>query len=131
MKRWIGRILIGFVFFFNIQCALYFIINPAQFAPGFELQGIPGIAAVQALGLLFLMWNVPYVVALWDPWRHRLSLYEAVAMQTIGLVGETTIFWSLPGIHQVARGSLLRFIWFDGGGLVALLLATWITRRKV
>ena len=60
------------------------------------------------MGVLFLMWNVPYAVALWHPVRHRVSLYEAVAMQTIGLIGESLILWSLGGAHPVAAGSVTR-----------------------
>ncbi len=47
------------------------------------------------MGVLFLMWNVPYAVALWHPLRHRISLYEALAMQAIGLLGESLIYLSL------------------------------------
>jgi hypothetical protein len=48
-------------------------------------------------------------------------------MQTIGLVGETYILWSLPALHQVARQSITRFVIFDGAGLLALLLAVWVS----
>jgi hypothetical protein len=85
---------------------------------------------VRGMGVLFLMWNVPYAVAVIDPRRYRISLYEAVAMQTIGLVGESLIYWSLPSGYTVARGSILRFVYFDAAGLVLLLLAAWITRVK-
>ena len=79
------------------------------------------------MGVLFLMWNVPYAVALWHPVRHRVSLYEAIAMQTIGLIGESLILWSLGGAHPVAAGSVTRFIAFDGVGLIALSAAALVT----
>ena len=129
VRLWFGRLLIGTVLLWNVQCALAFLVAPATFAPGFELSGAAGEAAVRGMGVLFLMWNVPYVVALWQPVRHRVSLYEAVAMQTIGLLGETLILWSLAGGHPLVAGSITRFIAFDGAGVVLLGLAAWITRR--
>jgi hypothetical protein len=112
-----------------MQCAVRFIFHPELFSPGFELSGMPGAAAVRGMGVLFLMWNVPYIVALIHPRRHRISLYEAIAMQAIGLAGETLILRSLPETHPVARQSVMCFILFDAGGLAALCLAAWITRR--
>ena len=130
IRLWLARLLIGVVFLWNVQCAIAFLLAPATFAPGFELGGVAGEAAVRGMGVLFLMWNVPYAVALWDPVRYRVSLYEAVAMQAIGLIGESLILLSLGGAHPVAAGSVARFIAFDGAGLVLLALAAWITRRR-
>ncbi len=127
-RTWIARILIGLVFFWNIQCALAFILWPERFSPGFELSGAPGAAAIRGLGVLFLMWNVPYAVALWQPVRQRWSLYEAIAMQGIGLVGESLIFAGIPVAHSLARSSILRFIAFDAAGLLILLAALLISR---
>jgi hypothetical protein len=130
VRLWLGRLLIGIVLIWNVQCALIFLLAPETFAPGFELGGAAGAAAVRGMGVLFLMWNVPYAVALWHPVRHRVSLYEAVAMQTIGLIGESLILLSLGGAHPVAAGSVTRFIAFDGAGVLLLVLAAWITRRR-
>ncbi len=113
----------------NVQCALAFLIAPATYAAGFELSGAPGDAAVRGIGLLFLMWNVPYAVALWHPVRYRVSLYEALAMQTIGLLGESLILLSLPAGHTLARASLGRFIAFDAAGLALLVVAVVATQR--
>jgi hypothetical protein len=87
----IARILIGLVFLANIQCALVFLINPSSYIYGFGLEGAAGEQIVRALGLLFVMWNVPYAFALTNPVRHRISLIEAIIMQTVGLIGETSI----------------------------------------
>jgi hypothetical protein len=130
IRLWLGRLLIGVVLLWNVQCALAFLLAPAAFAPGFELSGAAGAAAVRGMAVLFLMWNVPYAVALWHPVHHRVSLYEAVAMQSIGLIGESLILLSLGGAHPVAAGSVIRFIAFDGAGVVLLILAVWITRRQ-
>ena len=129
--EWIAGGLIGLVFFFNIQCALAFIFFPQTYVGGFELSGLPGQAVVRGFGILFLMWNVPYAVALWRPVRNRLSLYEAVIMQAIGLLGESAIYWSLDAGHEAARQTLLRFIIFDGSGLIALLAAVWLVNRRI
>jgi hypothetical protein len=129
-RLWVGRGLIGLVFLWNVQCAIAFLVAPATFAPGFELSGAAGGAMVRGMGVLFLMWNVPYAVALWHPVRHRVSLYEALAMQAIGVVGESLILWSLRGGHPVAAGTVTRFIAFDGAGVVLLALAAWVTRRQ-
>jgi hypothetical protein len=131
----LSRLLIGIVLIWNIQCALAFLLWPGRYAPGFELAGSPGEAAVRGIGVLFMMWNVPYAVALWHPLRHRVSLFEATAMQSIGVVGESLILYYLPLSYTVLRSSISRFILFDILGLMALLLAVWITaplrsRRK-
>jgi hypothetical protein len=129
VRLWAARILIGAVIVWNVQCAVAFLAAPGKYAPGFELAGPAGEAIVRGLGVLFLMWNVPYVVALLHPVRHRTSLYEAVAMQAIGLAGESLILWGLGAGHSAVSSTVQRFIAFDGAGLVALLLATWLTRR--
>ena len=123
VRLWAARICVGAVLFANVQCAIAFWLTPAGYAPMFELGGGAGEAAVQGIAVLFLMWNVPYAVAVWHPRHYRLALWQAVAMQALGVIGETLIWWSLPAAHAVLRGSLLRFIIFDAGGLAALCLA--------
>ena len=127
-KRWFARALIGLVFLWNIQCAAAFLASPGAFAAGFELTGAPGEGMIRGLGILFLMWNVPYAVALLDPVRRRVSLYEAFAMQAIGLAGESLLLASLPAGHAALRMSVTRFIWFDGAGLALLALAAVLGR---
>jgi hypothetical protein len=129
-RIWAARALIGAVILWNVQCAVAFLAAPATFAPGFELGGPAGEAMVRGMGLLFLMWNVPYVVALLHPVRHRTSLYEAIAMQAIGLAGESLILLSLGDGHPAASDTILRFIAFDGVGLALLALAIWMTRSS-
>jgi hypothetical protein len=130
MRLNLARGFIGVVILFNLQAAALFLLWPARFTPGFELGGAVGGAMLRGLGVLFVMWNVPYAVALWHPVRHRISLYEALAMQIIGLAGEAIIYLSLPATHELLRASILRFIGFDALGLVLLAVATWSTRRS-
>jgi len=95
-RKWLGRVLIGTVLFINVQCALLFLLQPRVYVPGFGLEGGMGIVYVRGIGLLFLMWNVPYFISVLDPMKYRVSLYEAIVMQAIGLVGETLLLLSLP-----------------------------------
>jgi hypothetical protein len=130
IKLWIGRALIGVVLGWNVACALAFLTQPQHYTPAFGLAGPPADAALRGIGVLFLMWNIPYLVALLQPRRHRLSLYEAVAMQAIGLTGESLLFLSLPVDYPAVRASIARFMLFDGAGLVILLLSVRVTYEK-
>jgi hypothetical protein len=127
-REWAARILIGAVLVSNLYCAILFIWQPASYAPAFELSGASGEAAVRGMGVLFLMWNVPYAVAFINPIKHRLSLWEAITMQVIGVVGESLILAGLPAENMLARQSITRFIVFDAAGLGALILAAWVSR---
>ncbi len=136
MRRWnprvvASRVLIGMVLFVNLQCSAAFLAFPERYAPGFELFGAPGDAAIRGMGILFLMWGVPYAMALTDPIRRRVSLFEAVAMQSIGLVGETILLATFPDGHVMLASSVTRFILFDGAGLGALLLAAGLVRCEI
>jgi hypothetical protein len=111
-----------------MQCALAFWFNPYGYAPAYELSGAVGAATIQAVAVLFLMWNVPYAVALWHPQKQRVSLYSAIVMQAIGMIGETTILLTLGGDHPMLKASIQRFIAFDAAGLVLLLAAVRFLR---
>ncbi len=128
LRLWLARGLIAVVVFFNLDAAFSYLFQPVLFAPGFELAGVPGQAMIQGLGLLFVMWNVPYVVAILHPLKHRVSLIEAVVMQAIGVVGESLLLLALESGHPQITASTVRFIIFDGGGLVLLLVALWLCR---
>jgi hypothetical protein len=129
MRLNLARGLIGVVILWNLQAAVVFLIWPERYISGFELQGTASEAMLRGLGVMFVMWNVPYAVAMWHPVRHRTSLYEALAMQTIGLIGEAAIYFSLSGGLEVLRSSISRFIVFDAIGLLLLILAALLTRK--
>ena len=130
-RLWIARILIGIVTAWNLQAALTFILRPYLYAPNFELSGEPGAVAVRGTGILFLMWNVPYLVALWHPRKHLPLLEIAIVMQSIGLVGESMTLLSLPIGHALLRESISRFILFDASGLILLVGAFSLNRKIV
>jgi hypothetical protein len=123
----LARLLIAAVIAWNLQAAFVFLIDPGAYASAFELSGVPGAAALRGVAVLFVMWNVPYLVACWQPRRQRLSLWEALVMQALGVLGETIILLSLPAGHTLLAGSLLRFIAFDAAGLPALGAALLLT----
>jgi len=126
-RLWTARLLIGLVAGWNIQAALAFILWPDRYAPGFELTGVPGVAAVRGTGILFLMWTVPYLAALWHPQKYRLLILLALMMQFIGLVGESFILLTLPQGHVSLCASISRFIIFDASVLVLLIGAFWLS----
>ena len=129
-RLWAARLLISVVVAWNLECALVFWLNPGVFAPGFELTGVPGAAAVQGFAVLFVMWNIPYLVALWHPLRHRHYVWEALLMQTVGVIGESLILFSLPAGHAILHASLLRFIFFDATGVLLLIGAGLVSNKQ-
>ncbi len=127
---WVSRLLIAIVLFWNLQAAFYFMLSPQNYVASFQLEGVPGKAAIMGIGILFLMWQVPYILALLHPVRFRVSLLEAVIMQSIGFVAETGLLFSIPMEYQQLRSSILRFIIFDGAGLLLLIGARVIISRQ-
>jgi len=129
-RIWSARLLIAVVIAWNLECALVFWLNPGVFAPGFELAGVPGAAAVQGFAVLFVMWNIPYLVALWNPMHHRRSVWESLVMQTVGVIGESLILFLLPAGHAILHASLLRFIFFDATGVLLLIGAGLVSNKQ-
>ncbi len=129
-ETWLAQSLILPVTAWNLQAALAFLLQPEQFAPGFMLSGTPGAAAVRGVGILFVMWNVPYLVALCNPQKYFLALQLAVAMQAVGLVGETWILSTLTAEYALLADSIRRFIAFDAAGLLLLLIALLALRKS-
>jgi hypothetical protein len=123
LRLWFIRLLIGLVTAWNLQAAFIFLFSPSQFVRAYELSGVPSEVAIRGFGLLFLMWNIPYLFALKDPARYRLALTLSLLMQLTGLIGETYIYFTLPTGHEVLGSSILRFIAFDGVGLILLVIA--------
>lgn len=119
---WAARVALALVLAWNLQAALAFILAPDAHAPGFEVGGVPGRVIVRGFGILFLMWNVPYVAALIQPLRQIVPFACAVVAQFIGLMGETWMLVTLPSGHDALRATGLRFIAFDGVGFVLLLV---------
>jgi hypothetical protein len=111
----------------NMSAAIPYILHPTDYAAAYELTGVPGEVVVRGFGILFLMWAVPFVPAIWHPVQNRVAFVCVLAMQVIGLVGESLMLIGLPSGHDVLCATGLRFIAFDGTGLVVLGLAYLIT----
>ncbi|MGI6251298.1 MAG: hypothetical protein ACOYKD_08090 [Anaerolineaceae bacterium] len=119
----LSQLFIFAVFVSNLIAALSFIISPHAYSSGFDLSGEPGRVAVVGTGILFLMWQVPYVIALLNPLKYYISLWEATIMQAIGLGAETILLSTIKPGHTTIEASIRRFIWFDLAGLVLLIIA--------
>ena len=120
---WFARIAFAVVFAINVQCALQFAFAPGAFAGAYELEGVAGEAAVRGIGIAFLMWNATYPAFIVSPRRFRVLGWVILAQQAIGLVGETLLLFQLPAGHEVLAASVVRFIAFDGIGLVIMAAA--------
>lgn len=114
------RAAVGIVFVTNLSCALAFILQPELYTAGFELEGRPGQVMVQALGILFLMWNATYPPVLFRPHSQQTLFGIILFQQVIGLVGETWLWLALPPEHLNLSVTGLRFILFDALGLFLL-----------
>lgn len=126
--RWFARLAVGSVFAVNVACALSFIFRPEYYTAGFELSGIPGKVTVQGYGILFLMWNVTYPAVILRPQAEKTLFLIILVQQAIGCVAETWMWLTLPGAHLALRATGLRFILFDGAGLVWMGVAYILLR---
>ena len=114
------RIAYALVFAINVQCALLFVLQPSTYAASFEVSGVPGEAAVQGLGIAFLMWNATYPAVIANPLRFRALAVVVLVQQVLGLVGESWIRLGLPAGHEALAASIERFVAFDAAGLVLM-----------
>lgn len=121
-KIWLIRFLIALVFASNILCAIQFLINPTGYAQQFDLVGEVGTVVIRSLGILFIMWNVPYAIAVYNPYRYSVALISALLMQLIGFIGETWIYFSIQNLVNT-RSSIMKFMIFDFAGLLLLSVA--------
>ena len=125
---WLVRLAVGTVFFFNVTCALAFVAQPDRYTTGFEVDGVPGRTLVRGMGILFLMWNATYPPVLIRPDRHRTLFAVILAQQAIGVIGETWMWATLPADHAALWNTGLRFIAFDGVGLVGMAVVFCLLR---
>jgi hypothetical protein len=112
----------------NLSAAVPMVLWPDRYTGGFEVAGTPGLVLVRSIGLLFLMWVVPYVPAILHPQRYRICLMVILAQQCIGLLGESLMAVVLPAGHPALWATGTRYIIFDTAGLF-LLGAAWYLSR--
>lgn len=120
---WAARISLALVFIINLQCCFGFIVFPEQFIGAYELVGVPGIVALQGLAVAFLMWNATYPIAIFNPIKYKIVFIIVLIQQAIGLIGESFIFLNIDNAHALLQASVLRFIIFDGAGLILMLIS--------
>lgn len=134
---WFARFVVAAVFAVNIHAALSFIGWPERYTAGFELSGPGAEVAVQAVGVLFLIWNATFPLVILDPARYRALFGVVVVQQMIAVAGDV----GLRSVVSAGNGQLVtsvdRFIAFDGTGLLlmiaafACLLQTQVGQRSV
>jgi hypothetical protein len=118
------RLLVAIVFGWNMQCALIFLADPIQYTSSFMLTNdLVGITVIRSIGLLFLMWNIPYLFAAIQPIRWRICLIISLIQQVTGVLGEIWILSALPS-SSVLHTSIMRFVVFDTVGLGLLAIAS-------
>ncbi|MDR1358271.1 MAG: hypothetical protein LBJ48_02790 [Coriobacteriales bacterium] len=117
---WIARAAVLFIFLGNMWCALAFLVSPGYYALSFELTGVPGSIAIQGLAVAFLMWNATYPLVIINPVRYRAMFAVVLVQQALGLVCETILYTQIGAGHEQLASSLLRFIGFDGAGLLVM-----------
>jgi hypothetical protein len=127
---WAARLAVGLVFLVNAACALAFIVQPERYTWGFELSGVPGRVAVQGFGILFLMWNATYPPVIYRPQAYPSLFAILLIQQVIGLVGESWLLLQLPPGHADLRATGMRFILFDGFGLLIMGAAFLLLLRR-
>ena len=129
-RDWIARVLVAIVFFINVQCALQFVIWPDAYVGAYQLEGASAEAIVRSFGICFLMWNATYPPVIARPTRYRVLFGVMIAQQVIGLVGESLLYTTLGPALPILASSVMRFIIFDGAGLVLLAIAFALTRPR-
>lgn len=126
---WGVRVAVGVVCGWNLTAAIPFVLDPGRYQAGFEVAGVGGAALVRGLGIVFLMWQVPFLPVILDPARYRVCLACLPAMQAIGLAGESWMLATLPVGHAALRATGWRFILFDAAGLVILAAAMAVVKK--
>ncbi len=126
---WAARAAVAAVCAWNLSAAVPFALAPGRYAAGFEVSGVGGEALVRGMGILFLMWQVPFLPVIWNPRRHRVCFLVILAMQVVGLAGELWVMAGLPPGHAALHATGMRFVAFDAAGLALLAGAYALARR--
>jgi hypothetical protein len=131
VRIWLARLFAAFVFATNMQCACLFIFDPASAVGAYQIAGPGATAALQGMGIAFVMWNATYPAVIWNPAQHRIVFAIVIAQQSIGLIGESILRSGLGAEQASLADALGRFVAFDAFGLALLICAFIITRPSV
>ncbi len=122
---WLCRVCFAVVFVLNVTCAFQFIVLPEAYMGAYQLEGVSGRAAIQGIGVAFLMWNATYPAFIVNPNQFKVLGIVICVQQAIGAVGETMIMFSLPASgFELLTSSIIRFLAFDVVGLIAMTMCT-------
>jgi len=133
-KVWLARAAVLLVFGWNVLCALQFFLVPGDYAPAYGLAVTPeNEALVAGLGVAFLMWNVTYPAVIANPVKFKALFVVVLVQQLVGLVGESVIWFRLSDASLASSAiadGIMRFVLFDGAGLVLMLVAFCVLRNS-
>jgi hypothetical protein len=120
--NWVARIAVLAVFLINVSCALGFLIDPVGSAISYGIEGAQGPVAMQGMAVTFLMWNTTYPLVIFNPGKNIKVYIIVLAQQLVGLIGESLILATMDAAvrNDALMGSVLKFIAFDGGGLIIM-----------
>lgn len=131
LRRLIAKLLYTAVFVSNMICIVSFIVDPAGFVGSYQLNGAAGgVAAIQGYGVAFAMWNVTYLFFIPGRKYNPALGLTIIVQQVVGLIGELYIMFGLGEHMEQLTASITRFVWFDAGGLVLLLIGYALYRQK-
>lgn len=126
------RILYGAVFISNMICIVAFIIRPEDFVYSYQVYGSAGAeAAIRGIGIAFAMWNTTYPFFIIKPQKNRTLGLVIIAQQIVGLVGELCLISGLDDSLEILSRSLMRFVYFDAGGLVLLIIGYVLLLKNI
>jgi hypothetical protein len=125
----LSRAAVGIVLFLNIQCAVQFLASPQITRRVLNFQE-HGRNSYSRYGNL-----IPYVecalcFCLNPPVKYRISYFQAVIMQFIGLLGETFLWIVIPSENALIAANISRFIIFDGTGLVFMTFGYLLINKE-
>lgn len=122
-RKIVARILYLAVFVSNMICIVAFIADPGSYIYSYQVAGAAGaVAAIEGYGVAFAMWNVTYPFFILNKNDNKALGLAIIVQQAVGLVGELYIKAGLGEDCAILADSITRFVWFDAGGLVLLVV---------
>ncbi|WP_350455387.1 hypothetical protein [Slackia heliotrinireducens] len=122
---WSVRIIATITFFVILYFAIVFISEPAGHLKMFQLSGVPGQAAVRALGVAMVVWLCTYPLVIFNPRTNIKMFFIVLLQQVVTLAGALIIRMGMPVGYATLAGTLNIFILADAI-CTALLLVTFI-----
>lgn len=126
----VAKTLYLIVFISNMICIIAFLTDPEGYIYSYQVKGSLGaIAAIQGFGVAFAMWNVTYPFYIFSRKNNKTLGLVIIVQQVVGLIGELYIQSGLSSECEILYDSIERFVFFDAGGLVLLLVGFVIAKN--